>query len=87
MQSSLLPFAISTFADPENYVPLTLSTAIAGSAGSFETIWELSDNSAYGLTSLLKGYAVQILPSDNMEQEERQLASIYGIEAINDLVR
>ena len=87
LQSSLLPFAISMFADPENFVPSTLSTAIAGSTGSFETVWELSDNSAYGLTSLLKGYSVQTLSEDQIGQERNYITNNHGIEAIDDLVR
>ena len=87
LQSSLLPFAISMFADPDNFVPSTLSTAIAGSTGSFETIWELSDNSAYGLTSLLKGSSVQFIRDDDKEQEQELATKLHESEAINDLVR
>ena len=87
MQSSLLPFAISTFADPENFIPSTLSTAIAGSAGSFESLWELSDNLAYGLTSLLKGFSVQNLPDEQSGLENRPMARYCFHEAVDDLVR
>lgn len=87
MQSSLLPFAISTFADPENFIPSTLSTAIAGSAGSFESLWELSDNLAYGLTSLLKGYSVQNLSGEQSGLSNGSITSNYRHEAVDDLVR
>ena len=87
MQSSLLPFAISTFADPENFIPSTLSTAIAGSAGSFESLWELSDNLAYGLTSLLKGCSVQNLPGEPSGLENGSLTGPHDHEAVDDLVR
>jgi hypothetical protein len=58
VQANLLTIAVSFFADPEKYTPSSLSTAIASSAGNFESLWEISDNYAYGVCSCVKGYDV-----------------------------
>ena len=86
LQSSLLPIAISSFADPEDHIQSTLSTAIAGSTGSFDTIWDLSDSSAYGLTSLLRGFSVVKSNEDDEGFEQKPVNQSYFTEAIDDLV-
>ncbi|KAI5820055.1 armadillo-type protein [Pyronema omphalodes] len=58
IQANLLTFAVTWFADPEKYTPSSLSTAIASSAGNFESLWEIGDNYAYGVASCVKGYDV-----------------------------
>lgn len=58
IQANLLTVAVSFFADPEKYTPSSLSTAIASSAGNFESLWEIGDNYAYGVCSCVKGYDV-----------------------------
>ena len=57
VQANLLAIAVSFFADPEKYTPSSLSTAIA-TASNFESLWEIADNYAYGVTSCVKGYDV-----------------------------
>jgi hypothetical protein len=58
VQANTLALAVSFFADPEKYTPSSLSTAIASSAGNFESLWEIGDNYAYGVCSCVKGYDV-----------------------------
>lgn len=55
-QANLLPFALTCFADPENYVSSPLSASIASSASTFESIWEVGDNHGFGMTGLVVGY-------------------------------
>ncbi|EAA29785.1 ARM repeat-containing protein [Neurospora crassa] len=75
LQSNLLTLAISLFADPDNYTPSSLSTSIANAAGTFDSIWEVGDNSGFGVTSLVRGFATRSLPgqqtngSDSTQQE------------------
>ena len=58
LQANLLTVAVTFFADPEKYTPSSLSTAIATSAGNFESLWEIADNYAYGVCSVVRGYDV-----------------------------
>ena len=62
LQSNLLGLALSCFADPDNYTPSSLSTSIANSAGSFETVWDVGDNCGFGVTGLVRGFKVKELP-------------------------
>lgn len=55
LDSSLLPFAMTSFADPEKYAEASMSTSIANSAGTFDSIWEVGDNNGFGITSLVRG--------------------------------
>ncbi|KAK2605392.1 hypothetical protein N8I77_008231 [Diaporthe amygdali] len=73
LQSNLLTLAISLFADPENYSPSSLSAAIASSAGTFETIWDVGDNSGYGVTGLVTGFSVKRLPGQHESAVEQSL--------------
>ncbi|KAK1640172.1 armadillo-type protein [Colletotrichum phormii] len=50
LQSNLLTIAISLFADPENYSVNSLSASIANAAATFETVWDVGDNSGFGIT-------------------------------------
>lgn len=56
---NLLTSTLATFADPERNTNSKMSTAIATSAGQIESIWDLADNSAFGLTSKIQGYNVR----------------------------
>ncbi|KAH9883894.1 ARM repeat-containing protein [Xylariomycetidae sp. FL2044] len=62
LQSNLLTVAISLFADPENYSPNSLSASIASAAGTFDTVWDVGDNSGFGVTGLVRGFKIQGLP-------------------------
>lgn len=61
LQSNLLTLAVSFFADPENYSPSSLSTSIASSAGTFETVWDVGDNCGFGVTGLVRTFRVHSL--------------------------
>ncbi|KAI9166910.1 Pof6 interactor protein 1 [Paramyrothecium foliicola] len=65
LQSNLLTLAISLFADPENYTPSSLSASIANAAATFESIWDVGDNSGFGLTGLVTGFRVRNLPGQS----------------------
>ncbi|KAI8219778.1 Pof6 interactor protein 1 [Colletotrichum sp. SAR 10_86] len=62
LQSNLLTLAISLFADPENYSANSLSASIANAAATFETVWDVGDNSGFGITGLISGFKVKGLP-------------------------
>jgi hypothetical protein len=59
LQANLLTVAVSFFADPDKYTPSSLSTAIASSAGNFESLWDIGDNYAYGVCGFVKGFDVE----------------------------
>jgi hypothetical protein len=64
LQTNLLPFAVSSFADPDNYAPSSLSTSIANSAGTFESIWDVGDNCGFGVTGLIRAFDIKPLPGE-----------------------
>lgn len=65
LQSNLLTLAISLFADPENYAQGSLSVAIANSAATFESVWDVGDNNGFGVTGLVSGFNVKPLPGQH----------------------
>jgi hypothetical protein len=67
LQSNLLTLAISLFADPENYGGNSLSASIANAAGTFETVWEVGDNSGFGVNGLIRGFKSKKLPGEKDE--------------------
>ena len=64
-QSNLLTFAVSLFADPESYTPGSLVSSIANSAGNFDSIWNIADNSGFGVTGFVKGQIIKQLPGEH----------------------
>jgi hypothetical protein len=86
LQSNLLTLAVSFFADPENYTPSSLSTSIASSAGSFETIWDVGDNCGFGVTGLVRGFKVRPLPGENSSAEQEDWMVTSGATATIDSV-
>ena len=68
-QSNLLTLAVSILADPESYVPGTLGSSIANAAGTFESIWEIADNSGFGITGLVCGPYIKSLPGEHSKAE------------------
>lgn len=64
-QSNLLTLAVTLLADPESYVPGTLGSTIANAAGTFESIWEIADNSGFGITGLVHGPCIKSLPGEH----------------------
>ncbi|KAK4232055.1 armadillo-type protein [Podospora fimiseda] len=71
LQSNLLTLAISLFADPDNYTPSSLSASIASSAGTFETIWDIGDNSGFGVAGLVRGFEIRPLPGQHENSDDR----------------
>jgi hypothetical protein len=84
LQTNLLPFAVASFADPDNYTPSSLSTAIASSAGNFESIWDVTDNYAFGVTGLVKGFDLQPLPGEHDTGTRHHWVTRHGPEAVID---
>ncbi|KAJ4268456.1 hypothetical protein NW762_002519 [Fusarium torreyae] len=87
LQSNLLTLAISLFADPENYAPNSLSASIANAAATFESVWDVGDNSGFGITGLVAGSGVRKLPGqqDNSADNKDDLDSPEDM--INNLLR
>ncbi|KAJ4170261.1 hypothetical protein NW754_006401 [Fusarium falciforme] len=87
LQSNLLTLAISLFADPENYAPNSLSASIANAAATFESIWEVGDNSGFGITGLVSGSLVRKLPGQQENSVENYDELDSSEDAINNLLR
>ena len=68
-QSNLLTLAVTLLADPEGYAPGTLGSSIANAAGTFESIWEIADNSGFGITGLVRGSYIKSLPGEHSRLE------------------
>ncbi|OTB02273.1 hypothetical protein M426DRAFT_322850 [Hypoxylon sp. CI-4A] len=88
LQSNLLTLAISLFADPENYAANSLSASIANAAGTFETIWDVGDNSGFGVNDLVRGFNVKKLPGekDDDTTDNSQTDEVDPDEIIDDLL-
>lgn len=84
LQTNLLPFAVAAFADPDNYTPSSLSTAIASSAGTFESIWDVADNHGFGVTGLVKGFDIEPLPGEHESESRHHWVTRQGPEATVD---
>jgi hypothetical protein len=84
LQTNLLPFAVASFAEPDNYTSSSFSTAIASAAGSFESIWEVADNHGFGVNGLVRGYDVKPLPGEQETGSRHHWVTRHGPEAIID---
>ncbi|KAL5612808.1 uncharacterized protein BROUX77_002964 [Berkeleyomyces rouxiae] len=74
IHSNLLTATISLFSDPEKYGANSLSSSIATAAGAFETIWDVGDNSGFGVTGLVRGFSVTPLPGQHeLSADEKML--------------
>ncbi|EHK48895.1 uncharacterized protein TrAtP1_000550 [Trichoderma atroviride] len=86
LQSNLLTLAISLFADPDNYTPNSLSASIANAAGTFESVWDVGDNTGFGITGIVSGFNVKSLPGQNenaiQEDKTRQNDSEAFIDSL-----
>ncbi|KAL8381507.1 hypothetical protein RB595_005664 [Gaeumannomyces hyphopodioides] len=81
LQSNLLTLAISLFADPDNFTPSSLSATIANAAGAFDTIWDVGDNSGFGVTGLVHGFNIKPLPGQHESSAEPSPVDEGGPEA------
>ncbi|KAI1487782.1 armadillo-type protein [Biscogniauxia mediterranea] len=70
LQSNLLTLAVSLFSDPENYTPNSLSASIANAAGTFDSVWDVGDNSGFGVNGLIRGFQTRKLPGQKDEQSD-----------------
>ncbi len=86
LQSNLLTLAVSFFSDPDNYTPSSLSTSIASSAGTFETIWDVGDNCGFGVNGLVRGFNVKRLPGEHQKETEHEWTNEEGPDAAIDSV-
>jgi hypothetical protein len=84
LQTNLLPFAIASFAEPDNYTTSSFSTAIASAAGTFESIWEVADNHGFGVTGLVRGFDIKPLPGEQETVGHHHWLTRHGSEAIID---
>lgn len=84
LQTNLLPFAIASFAEPDNYTTSSFSTAIASAAGTFESIWEVADNHGFGVTGLVRGYDIKPLPGEHETGSPHHWLTRHGPEDIID---
>lgn len=89
LQSNLLTLATSLFADPENYGANSLGASIANAAGSFESVWEVGDNSGFGVTGLICGFKLGKLPGEQGAPADALLSSdgVDPEEVIDDLLK
>ncbi|EAW08709.1 AP-1 complex accessory protein LAA1 [Aspergillus clavatus NRRL 1] len=53
-QTTLLSLSISSFADPEYNPSVPLESSIAAATAQFNTLWDLCDNSGFGVTGLAR---------------------------------
>lgn len=67
-QSTLVSFALECFAEPD-FGKISLGTSIATSAGNFETVWDMADNSGFGVSGLIRGFNVKPLPGDKSNSQ------------------
>jgi hypothetical protein len=84
LQTNLLSFAVSNFADPDNYTTSSFSTAIASAAGTFESIWEVADNHGFGVTGLVRGFDIRPLPGEHETSAKHHWVTRHGPEAVVD---
>jgi hypothetical protein len=86
LQSNLLTLAVSFFADPEIYTPSSLSTSIASSAGTFDTIWDISDNCGFGVTGMVRGFGFDLLPGEHQKESQHEWTVERGPDSTIDSV-
>ncbi|KAI1856989.1 uncharacterized protein JN550_013520 [Neoarthrinium moseri] len=84
LQSNLLTLATSLFADPENYGGNTLSASIANAAGNFESVWEVGDNSGFGITGLVSGFRLKKLPGEQVTSANESSSEDEDTEQVLD---
>ena len=63
-QSNLLNFAVSLLVDPDSYTSGSLSSSIANSSGTFDSLWDVADNSGFGVTGLVCQDFLKPLPKE-----------------------
>ncbi|KAL8791517.1 MAG: hypothetical protein Q9213_000134 [Squamulea squamosa] len=67
-ESKLLSLAVNLFADP-THSPSSLESSIANSAASFDSIWDIADNCGFGVSGLVQGQTIKLLPGESVASE------------------
>lgn len=83
-QSNVLPLAVLSFADPDNYAPSSLSVSIASSAGNYESVWDVGDNSGFGVNGLRKGLELKPISYQHGDAQDSHWTSTDDSETIID---
>ena len=73
--SNLLTYAVTLMADPDSYTPGSLSSSIANTSATFESIWNVADNSGFGITGLVDANSIQALPGEHLTRSSSDVAS------------
>lgn len=60
LYQNLLASCVALFADPERYTGSSVSASIAASSGTFTSLWTMTDEYAYGVSSLMHQMNVNI---------------------------
>lgn len=81
--ANVLPSALATFADPEKFTSLTLSTAIAANAGTIDSVWQMADNFAFGITTKINGFDLADVQLEKTSNRTKKRNSI--MEPIKDV--
>ena len=63
--SNLLTLAVTLFADSDSYTPGSLGSSIANATGNFDSIWDIADNSGFGISGLVRGPLIKPLPGEH----------------------
>ena len=86
-QSNLVTLAVSLFADPEIYAAGSLGSSIANSAGTFDSIWDISDNSGFGISGLIQGQRIRPFPGETNPSVQSLSSTKWGdFSAIDETV-
>lgn len=84
-QSNLLNLAVTIFADPETYTQGSLGSSIVNSAANFDSIWDVTDNSGFGISGLVKRWSIKTLPGEQARARRNWLA-LNGVEDFDEEV-
>lgn len=76
-QSNLITLAVTLFADPENHRPGTLGSSIANAAGTFESIWDVTDNLGFGVTGLVRSSDIKPLAGEHIFPRQQASKSLF----------
>lgn len=83
LQSSILTIAVSALANPENLSNASLSSSIATSTGALESIWDMADNSGFGITGLVNDLNLASEP-DRQAQKREHWSTQHSEDAVID---
>lgn len=64
--ANLLPLVLSLFGSPDMFNSVNMSTAIATNSGSIDSIWQMADNFAYGVTTNVNGFNIIELQQEHV---------------------